>query len=99
MLKSLLALAATFAACSAVVNPANYDGECYYPLGDPNFPSNDLAQYSGRWYQVAGTFATFTLGCTCIYADYSANVGRYFSRKRLRTPPLTSSSRPTAPSM
>jgi apolipoprotein D and lipocalin family protein len=68
---TVLALAATVA---ANVNPANYDGQCFYPVGDPNFPSDNLVEYTGRWYQVAGTFATFTLGCTCIYADYGIGV-------------------------
>jgi apolipoprotein D and lipocalin family protein len=68
---TILALAATVA---ANVNNATYDGQCCYPVGDPNFPSDNLVEYTGRWYQVAGTFATFTLGCTCISADYGLGV-------------------------
>ncbi|KAF7538674.1 hypothetical protein G7054_g2735 [Neopestalotiopsis clavispora] len=57
---------------STGVNPALYDGECFYPTPDPNFP-DDLSEYLGRWYQVAGTFALFTAGCQCTTADYALN--------------------------
>ena len=45
--------------------------QCFYPEGDDDF---DLEDYLGRWYQVAGTVAPFTEGCTCIFAEYSLNV-------------------------
>lgn len=51
------------------VQDALYDGSCFYPTPDPAFP-NDLAAYTGRWYQVAGTPQIFTTGCRCIYAEY-----------------------------
>ncbi|KAI0159320.1 Calycin-like protein [Pestalotiopsis sp. NC0098] len=54
------------------VNPALYDGSCYYPVPDTQFP-DDLSEYLGRWYQVAGTFAIFTAGCQCTTADYGLN--------------------------
>jgi apolipoprotein D and lipocalin family protein len=54
------------------VNPAIYDGSCFYPVPDPNFP-DDLSEYLGRWYQVAGTPAIFTAGCQCTTADYGLN--------------------------
>ncbi|KXS15614.1 Calycin-like protein [Gonapodya prolifera JEL478] len=57
------------AASDPAVNPAVFDGTCYYPTPDPNFPE-DLTEYTGRWYQVAGTPQIFTAGCTCIYAEY-----------------------------
>lgn len=66
------ALLAIASAVSASVTPATYDGTCYYPVPDPSFPS--LSDYMGRWYQVAGTIVPFTLGCSCIYADYTLNV-------------------------
>ncbi|KAH8660390.1 Calycin-like protein [Xylariales sp. PMI_506] len=54
------------------VTSALYDESCYYPTPDPNFP-DDLTEYLGVWYQVAGTPAIFTLGCTCITATYGLN--------------------------
>lgn len=54
------------------VNPAIYDGSCFYPVPDVNFP-DDLSEYLGRWYQVAGTPAIFTAGCQCTTADYGLN--------------------------
>ena len=51
------------------VQDALYDGSCFYPTPDPAFP-DDLAAYTGRWYQVAGTPQIFTAGCRCIYAEY-----------------------------
>jgi apolipoprotein D and lipocalin family protein len=56
---------------AVTVNTALYDGTCYYPTADPNFP--DISEYLGRWYQVAGSIAIFTLGCSCVYADYTLN--------------------------
>lgn len=52
------------------VADAQWDGECFYPKSTPDF---DLDQYLGRWYQVAGTPAPFTDGCSCIYAEYTLN--------------------------
>ncbi|KIV96964.1 hypothetical protein PV10_00774 [Exophiala mesophila] len=49
---------------------ALWDGQCFYPESDDDF---DLEDYLGRWYQVAGTVAPFTEGCTCIFAEYSLN--------------------------
>ncbi|KEF61051.1 outer membrane lipoprotein Blc [Exophiala aquamarina CBS 119918] len=49
---------------------ALWDGQCFYPESDDGF---DLEDYLGRWYQVAGTVAPFTAGCTCIFAEYSLN--------------------------
>lgn len=74
IIRLTVAFLTALATAAPNINPAYYDGSCFYPLGDPNFPSNDLIQFTGRWYQVAGTFATFTLGCSCIYADYGLNV-------------------------
>jgi apolipoprotein D and lipocalin family protein len=54
------------------LNSALYDGKCFYPTADPNFP-DDLSEYLGRWYQVAGTVELFTLGCSCVFAEYSLN--------------------------
>lgn len=54
------------------VNPALWDGLCTYPVADILFPSN-LTEYTGRWYQVAGTPQPFTANCTCIYAEYGLN--------------------------
>ncbi|KAH8198836.1 hypothetical protein TruAng_007004 [Truncatella angustata] len=54
------------------INPAIYDGSCFYPVPDPHFP-DDLSEYLGRWYQVAGTPAIFTAGCQCTTADYALN--------------------------
>lgn len=45
--------------------------QCFYPEADDDF---ELEDYLGRWYQVAGTVAPFTEGCTCIFAEYSLNV-------------------------
>jgi lipocalin len=66
---AFLALAAT---ALAAINNATYDGTCYYPTPDPSFPG--LEEYMGRWYQVAGTIVPFTLGCSCVFAEYSLNV-------------------------
>ena len=52
------------------VTDAIWDGQCFYPKSDDDF---ELDEYLGRWYQVAGTPAPFTQGCTCIYAEYSLN--------------------------
>jgi apolipoprotein D and lipocalin family protein len=52
------------------VTDALWDGQCFYPKADDDF---ELDEYLGRWYQVAGTPAPFTQGCTCIYAEYSLN--------------------------
>lgn len=46
--------------------------QCFYPVPDYTFP-NDLSEYLGRWYQVAGTPAIFTAGCQCTTADYGLN--------------------------
>ncbi|KAK9422592.1 putative Lipocalin-like domain-containing protein [Seiridium unicorne] len=54
------------------INPAIYDGSCFYPVPDPIFPG-DLSEYLGRWYQVAGTPFLFTAGCQCTTADYGLN--------------------------
>lgn len=51
--------------------------ECFYPESDDDF---DLEDYLGRWYQVAGTVAPFTEGCTCIFAEYSLNVWKHEGR-------------------
>ena len=50
---------------------STWDGTCFYPTADETF---DLDEYLGKWYQVAGTLAEFTSGCTCITAEYSLNV-------------------------
>lgn len=50
---------------------ANYDGHCFYPV--PSDKYFNLTNYLGRWYQLAGTVAPFTAGCSCIYAEYSLN--------------------------
>ena len=50
---------------------STWDGQCFYPTPDETF---DLQEYLGKWYQVAGTLAEFTAGCTCITAEYSLNV-------------------------
>lgn len=52
------------------VTDALWDGECFYPKPTSDF---ELDQYLGRWYQVAGTPAPFTQGCSCIYAEYTLN--------------------------
>ncbi|EON69523.1 hypothetical protein W97_08783, partial [Coniosporium apollinis CBS 100218] len=44
--------------------------QCFYPEADDDF---ELEEYLGRWYQVAGTRAPFTAGCSCIYAEYALN--------------------------
>ncbi|KAI1875844.1 uncharacterized protein JN550_002130 [Neoarthrinium moseri] len=54
------------------VTSAVYDGACFYPAAGADFP-DDLSEYLGRWYQVAGTPALFTLGCSCIFAEYGLN--------------------------
>ncbi|KAI1340039.1 lipocalin-like domain-containing protein [Xylariaceae sp. FL0016] len=78
---SLTALAASWPTLSprqdngtdaANVTSAVYDGSCFYPTAGADFP-DDLSEYLGRWYQVAGTPAIFTLGCKCIYAEYGLN--------------------------
>lgn len=78
----LLALVATGSAAASIrhrqesaspqfdVADALWDGECFYPQATEDF---ELDQYLGRWYQVAGTPAPFTEGCTCIYAEYTLN--------------------------
>lgn len=50
---------------------ATWDGQCFYPTPDETFL---LDQYLGNWYQIAGTVAPFTAGCTCIAANYALNV-------------------------
>lgn len=59
-------------ACEPIVDvaKATWDRQCYYPVATSDF---DLEDYLGRWYQVAGTRAPFTAGCTCIYAEYGLN--------------------------
>jgi apolipoprotein D and lipocalin family protein len=82
MRTSLLALAALASAAPSLkarqqsstpklnVTDAIWDGQCFYPEADDEF---ELEEYLGRWYQVAGTPAPFTEGCTCIYAEYTLN--------------------------
>ena len=53
------------------VTDATWDGQCFYPESDDDF---DLENYLGRWYQVAGTPAPYTAGCSCIQANYDLNV-------------------------
>lgn len=53
------------------VAPAQWDGQCFYPVADAHFK---LDTYYGKWYQVAGTLAPFTAGCKCISAQYAPNV-------------------------
>lgn len=79
---SLLALVAAVSAAPSVrvrqeaeppapsVADAQWDSECFYPKSTPGF---ELDQYLGRWYQVAGTPAPFTEGCSCISAEYTLN--------------------------
>ena len=55
---------------------STWDGTCFYPTADETF---DLDEYLGKWYQVAGTLAEFTAGCTCITAEYSLNVSWCFA--------------------
>jgi len=50
---------------------STWDGKCFYPTADETF---HLEEYLGKWYQVAGTVAEFTAGCSCITAEYSLNV-------------------------
>jgi len=71
----LPALASSAKYCSSTdlnvtVTEALWDGQCTYPKADRNF---ELDNYLGRWYQVAGTRAPFTAGCSCIYAEYGLN--------------------------
>lgn len=47
---------------------STWDGQCFYPTADETF---ELNAYLGKWYQIAGTVAPFTAGCTCISAEYS----------------------------
>ncbi|KAK5061526.1 hypothetical protein LTR84_008070 [Exophiala bonariae] len=65
---------------------AVWDGQCFYPEPDDDF---DLEDYLGRWYQVAGTVAPFTAGCTCIFAEYSLNVSACLSGSEERNRELT----------
>merc|ERR1712225_208688 len=70
----LPALASSAKYCSSTdlnitVTEALWDGQCTYPKADRNF---ELDNYLGRWYQVAGTRAPFTAGCSCIYAERTA---------------------------
>lgn len=58
------------------VTEARWDGKCFYPEPDDDF---ELNEYLGRWYQVAGTVAPFTAGCSCVYAQYSLNVRQLLS--------------------
>ena len=75
--------------------PAIYDGRCYYPTADPRF---DLNSYLGRWYQVASSVTLpFTLGCSCVYAEYSLNVSFTISSNVFAA--TNSISRPTEPSV
>ncbi|CZT07224.1 uncharacterized protein RAG0_12759 [Rhynchosporium agropyri] len=55
---------------NVTVTEALWDGQCTYPKADKSF---QLSDYLGRWYQVAGTRAPFTAGCSCIYAEYGMN--------------------------
>lgn len=50
---------------------STWDGQCYYPTADETF---HLDAYLGKWYQIAGTLAPFTAGCTCTTAEYAKNV-------------------------
>lgn len=50
---------------------STWDGKCFYPTADETFK---LDAYLGTWYQIAGTVAPFTAGCTCITANYALNV-------------------------
>ena len=52
------------------VADALWDGECFYPKPTSDF---ELDQYLGRWYQMAGTPAPFSQGCSCIFAEYILN--------------------------
>lgn len=49
---------------------STWDGKCFYPVADETF---HLESYLGKWYQIAGTLAPFTAGCSCITAEYSLN--------------------------
>lgn len=50
---------------------STWDGKCFYPTADETF---HLGSYLGTWYQLAGTVAPFTAGCTCVTANYALNV-------------------------
>jgi apolipoprotein D and lipocalin family protein len=54
--------------------------QCFYPEPDDDF---DLEEYLGTWYQVAGTPAPFTSGCSCVQAQYSLNVRIIFPSRSL----------------
>ena len=49
---------------------STWDGQCFYPTADETF---HLPSYLGKWFQIAGTLAPFTSGCSCITAEYSLN--------------------------
>ena len=49
---------------------STWDGQCFYPTADETF---HLPSYLGKWFQIAGTIAPFTAGCSCITAEYSLN--------------------------
>jgi len=49
----------------------HWDGQCFYPEADDDF---DLDDYAGRWYQIAGSPASSTSDCKCVYAENSKNV-------------------------
>ncbi|KAL2070947.1 hypothetical protein VTL71DRAFT_13973 [Oculimacula yallundae] len=61
---------------NVTVTDALWDGQCTYPKPDKSF---QLSNYLGRWYQVAGTRAPFTAGCSCIYAEYGMNANNTVS--------------------
>ncbi|XMA17568.1 hypothetical protein WAI453_010359 [Rhynchosporium graminicola] len=77
----LPALASSAKVCTSsdlnvTVTDALWDGQCTYPKADKSF---QLSDYLGRWYQVAGTRAPFTAGCSCIYAEYGMNTNNTVS--------------------
>lgn len=67
------ALGTSSSSTPAVVN-ATYDSKCFYPKPTEDFVLED---YLGRWYQAAGTPFGPTIGCECVFADYSLNVSSH----------------------
>lgn len=61
---------------TSVNNPLR---QCFYPKPDSSF---NIDNYLGRWYQVAGSPAPYTTGCTCIYGEYALNVTLPYSSFR-----------------
>lgn len=70
-LQSALGASTPSSASNPAVVDATYDGLCFYPKPTSKFVLDD---YLGRWYQVAGTAFGPTVGCDCIFADYTINV-------------------------